>query len=171
MCIRDRDYTMHSMDFEEFLWAKGYDSAFIERLYEKMVSITPLSNIDVYKRQHQYNHIGSEIGKRMDGIRYHSCRMSENTCSKLRHEQHHIDDASRYRHLIYFLYSCLLYTSHRTEPEYFRRVTETIPGKDAIAISQQQAVNTQIATNRKASILIAIMLIGKVNLVRSIIYL
>ena len=33
---------MHSMDFEEFLWAKGYDSAFIERLYEKMVSITPL---------------------------------------------------------------------------------------------------------------------------------
>ena len=24
------DYTMHSMDFEEFLWAKGYDSAFVE---------------------------------------------------------------------------------------------------------------------------------------------
>ena len=41
----------------------------------------------------------------MDGIRYHGCRMSENTCSKLQYEQHHIDDASRYRHLIYFLYS------------------------------------------------------------------
>lgn len=41
------DYTMHSMDFEEFLWAKGYDSAFIERLYEKMVSITPLSNMEM----------------------------------------------------------------------------------------------------------------------------
>ncbi len=41
------DYTMHSMDFEEFLWAKGYDSTFIERLYEKMVSITPLSNIEM----------------------------------------------------------------------------------------------------------------------------
>ncbi|CUP03076.1 Uncharacterised protein [Segatella copri] len=62
-------------------------------------------------------------------------------------------------------------TLHRTEPEYFRLVTETIPGKNAIAISQQQAVDTQIATNRKASILIAIMRIGKVNLVRSIIYL
>lgn len=62
-------------------------------------------------------------------------------------------------------------TLHRTEPEYFRLVTKTIPGKNAIAISQQQAVDTQIATNRKASILIAIMRIGKVNLVRSIIYL
>lgn len=29
------DYTMHSMDFEEFLWAKGYDASFIERIYEK----------------------------------------------------------------------------------------------------------------------------------------
>ena len=55
--------------------------------------------------EYQYHHIGSEIGKRMDGIRYHGCRMSEDTCSKLQHEQHHIDDASRYRHLIYFLYS------------------------------------------------------------------
>ena len=55
--------------------------------------------------EYQYHHIGSEIGKRVDGIRYHGCRMSENTCSKLQYEQHHIDDASRYRHLIYFLYS------------------------------------------------------------------
>ena len=41
------DYTMHSMDFEEFLWAKGYDEDFIERLYEKMVIVTPLSNIEM----------------------------------------------------------------------------------------------------------------------------
>lgn len=41
------DYTMHSMDFEEFLWAKGYDDAFVERLYEKMVSVKPLSNIEM----------------------------------------------------------------------------------------------------------------------------
>lgn len=41
------DYTMHSMDFEEFLWAKGYDEDFIERLYEKMVTVTPLSNIEM----------------------------------------------------------------------------------------------------------------------------
>ena len=41
------DYTMHSMDFEEFLWAKGYDASFIERIYEKMASITPLSNIEM----------------------------------------------------------------------------------------------------------------------------
>ena len=55
--------------------------------------------------EYQYHHIGGKIGKRVDGIRYHGCRMSEDTCSKLQHEQHHIDDASRYRHLIYFLYS------------------------------------------------------------------
>lgn len=41
------DYTMHSMDFEEFLWAKGYDEDFIERVYEKMVTVTPLSNIEM----------------------------------------------------------------------------------------------------------------------------
>ena len=41
-----QDYTMHSMDFEEFLWAKGYDSTFIEHLYNKMCSITPLSNLE-----------------------------------------------------------------------------------------------------------------------------
>jgi len=41
------DYTMHSMDFEEFLWAKGYDEAFIKRLYDKMYNVTPLSNIEM----------------------------------------------------------------------------------------------------------------------------
>lgn len=41
------DYTMHSMDFAEFLWAKGYDEAFIERLYEKMIAVTPLSDIEM----------------------------------------------------------------------------------------------------------------------------
>lgn len=42
-----QDYTMHSMDFEEFLWAKGYGSTFIEHLYNKMCSITPLSNLEM----------------------------------------------------------------------------------------------------------------------------
>lgn len=44
------DYEMHSMDFEEFLWAKGYNEAQIEDLYMKMKGITPLSDIemDVY---------------------------------------------------------------------------------------------------------------------------
>lgn len=41
------DYTMHSMDFEEFLWAKGYDDSFIERLYKKMCDVTPLSNLEM----------------------------------------------------------------------------------------------------------------------------
>ena len=41
------DYTMHSMDFEEFLWAKGYDDTFIEQLYDKMCNVTPLSAIEM----------------------------------------------------------------------------------------------------------------------------
>lgn len=40
------DYIMHSLDFEEFLWAKGYDDSFIERLYKKMCDVTPLSNLE-----------------------------------------------------------------------------------------------------------------------------
>lgn len=41
------DYTMHSMDFEEFLWAKGYDDNFIQYLYGKMTALTPLSSLEM----------------------------------------------------------------------------------------------------------------------------
>ena len=41
------DYTMHSMDFEEFLWAKGYNEDFVGQLYEKMLAVTPLSNVEM----------------------------------------------------------------------------------------------------------------------------
>lgn len=41
------DYTMHSMDFEEFLWAKGYDEGLIDGLYKKMCDVSPLSNLEM----------------------------------------------------------------------------------------------------------------------------
>ena len=41
------DYEMHSMDFEEFLWAKGYKEEQIEELYEHMINLTPLSNTEL----------------------------------------------------------------------------------------------------------------------------
>ena len=41
------DYEMHSMDFEEFLWAKGYKEEQIESLYEHMVSLTPFSETEL----------------------------------------------------------------------------------------------------------------------------
>lgn len=40
------DYEMHSMDFEEFLWAKGYSEALIDNLYMHMIDIIPLSNTE-----------------------------------------------------------------------------------------------------------------------------
>lgn len=39
------DYEMHSMDFEEFLWAKGYDEDAINDLYRHLVELNPLSNL------------------------------------------------------------------------------------------------------------------------------
>ena len=39
------DYNMYSMDFEEFLWAKGYKEEQIEDLYKCMLEMKPLSNI------------------------------------------------------------------------------------------------------------------------------
>ena len=60
---------------------------------------------------------------------------------------------------------------HRTEPEYLRLVAKAIPGKDAVAVSQQQAVDTQVTTYRKTSVIIAVMRIGKINLFRIFIYL
>ena len=40
------DYEMHSLDFEEFLWAKGYKAEQIEELYQKLLTTTPLSNVE-----------------------------------------------------------------------------------------------------------------------------
>ncbi len=35
------DYEMHSMDFEEFLWAKGYSDDFVEEIYSHMLNLVP----------------------------------------------------------------------------------------------------------------------------------
>ena len=41
------DYEMHSMDFEEFLWAKGYTDDLIEELYRNMQELNPLSKLQM----------------------------------------------------------------------------------------------------------------------------
>lgn len=41
------DFDMRSMDFEEFLWAKGYGEQTIEELFRKMVSVEPLSKTEM----------------------------------------------------------------------------------------------------------------------------
>ena len=40
------DYEMYSLDFEEFLWAKGYKKEQIEDLYQKLLTTTPLTTIE-----------------------------------------------------------------------------------------------------------------------------
>ena len=39
------DYEMYSLDFEEFLWAKGYNDDQIDDLYKCMIEIKPLSSV------------------------------------------------------------------------------------------------------------------------------
>ena len=41
------DYEMHSMDFEEFLWAKGYSVDFVEELYRHMLHLEPFSALQM----------------------------------------------------------------------------------------------------------------------------
>ncbi len=41
------DYEMYSMDFEEFLWAKGYKEDQIEGLYSNMKTLTPFSTTEL----------------------------------------------------------------------------------------------------------------------------
>lgn len=41
------DYEMHSMDFEEFLWAKGYSEGLVEDLYQHMLDIKPLNTLQM----------------------------------------------------------------------------------------------------------------------------
>lgn len=41
------DYEMFSMDFEEFLWAKGYDDVFVAGLLEHMRALTPFNAVEL----------------------------------------------------------------------------------------------------------------------------
>lgn len=41
------DYEMYSMDFEEFLWAKGYSREQVEDLYRHMVDLVPFSQLEM----------------------------------------------------------------------------------------------------------------------------
>lgn len=41
------DYEMFSLDFEEFLWAKGYDDNFIEDMLEHMRNLTPFNEVEM----------------------------------------------------------------------------------------------------------------------------
>ena len=41
------DYEMYSMDFEEFLWAKGYSAEFVEDLYRHMSEVKPFTHIEL----------------------------------------------------------------------------------------------------------------------------
>ena len=43
------DYLMHSMDFEEFLWANGYDNRLIDDRYHHMANVKPLSSIMMHR--------------------------------------------------------------------------------------------------------------------------
>lgn len=41
------DYEMYSMDFEEFLWAKGYSQQQVDDLYHHMVNLQPFSQLEL----------------------------------------------------------------------------------------------------------------------------
>ncbi len=41
------DFQMFSMDFEEFLWAKGYRQEQIEDIYQRMISLQPFSQLEL----------------------------------------------------------------------------------------------------------------------------
>ena len=41
------DFDMYSMDFEEFLWAKGYSHQQVEDLYEHMITLQPFSQLEL----------------------------------------------------------------------------------------------------------------------------
>ena len=42
------DYEMFSLDFEEFLWAKGYDDAFIKDMLGHMRNLTPFNEVQMF---------------------------------------------------------------------------------------------------------------------------
>ncbi len=75
-----QDYEMHSMDFEEFLWASGYSEKHIEQLYQHMITLQPFSDLEMQTMLdcfHTYMTIGGmpaivnryiENGKNFSGV-------------------------------------------------------------------------------------------------------
>ncbi len=56
-----QDFEMYSMDFEEFLWAKGYKEEQINDLYLHMKNCTPLSTLEfnvMFSNFHEYMIVG-----------------------------------------------------------------------------------------------------------------
>lgn len=41
------DYQMYSFDFEEFLWAKGYDDSYVEDLFAHMTNLKPFHEVEL----------------------------------------------------------------------------------------------------------------------------
>ena len=41
------DYEMYSLDFEEFLWAKGYDASFVKDMLDHMVYLVPFNEVEL----------------------------------------------------------------------------------------------------------------------------
>lgn len=41
------DYDMYSFDFEEFLWAKGYDDSFVDNMLNHMKTLKPFNDIEM----------------------------------------------------------------------------------------------------------------------------
>ncbi|WP_346682977.1 ATP-binding protein [Megasphaera stantonii] len=50
-----QDYVMHSLDFEEFLWARGYSETVVSELYDHMVQISPLSETQMQVLRECFN--------------------------------------------------------------------------------------------------------------------
>ncbi len=48
------DYNMYSIDFEEFLWAKGYTEEQIDDLYKCMIELRPLGNVQYEKMMQNF---------------------------------------------------------------------------------------------------------------------
>lgn len=50
-----QDYIMHSLDFEEFLWARGYTPQLLEAVYQQMARVQPLGTVQMQKLRDIFN--------------------------------------------------------------------------------------------------------------------
>lgn len=59
------DYEMHSLDFEEFLWAKGYDASFADDLLDHMRQQTPLNDAGIIKHLLLFEFSGASLERKL----------------------------------------------------------------------------------------------------------
>ena len=108
-----QDYVMYSLDFEEFLWAKGYQECQIEDIYQNMQEVHPLS----VSQMQTLREIFSDLYVKMIILVFYRC--SNKFCSTMKKILRNMQEDSTKRKFSMFIGPFLYFWGNRIKSSRF----------------------------------------------------